>query len=147
MPAEPASPAPALLADVEQFLGRLGVERRLSAHTVAAYRRDLGMLLDWCAARGIGDWRALTPESLRAFIAAEHRRGLAAKSVQRLLSACRSLFRQLIAEGRLPASPATGLKAPKAARRLPQVLDVDEMQQPVELDGDAAIDRRDSLTG
>ncbi len=133
----------ALGRDVDAFLQRLAIERQLSAHTIAAYRRDLDALLHWCAARGIDHWSRLDAESLRAFIAAGHRRGLAAKSLQRLLSACRSLFRHLLAEDRLKANPATGLRAPKAARKLPQVLDVDEMQQLVELDGDDPLALRD----
>jgi integrase/recombinase XerC len=135
-------PAP-LAADVEAYLGRLAVERRLSPHTLSAYRRDLDALLGWCALQGIDDWRRLGSESLRGFIAAEHRRGLAAKSLQRRLSACRTLLAQLVAEGRLAASPASGLRAPKAPRRLPQVLDVDEAQQLVEIEGDDRLARRD----
>jgi integrase/recombinase XerC len=141
--AAPSAATAALGDEVAQYLQRLAVERRLSAHTVAAYRRDLDALLAWCARQAIDDWNRLSAESLRAFIAAEHRRGLAPKSLQRLLSACRALFRHLLAEGRLKASPASGLRAPKAPRRLPQVLDVDEMQQLVELDGDDRLARRD----
>jgi integrase/recombinase XerC len=138
-----AAVAAALAADVAAFLRRLAIERRLSPHTLSAYRRDLDALLGWCAQRAIEDWRRLNTESLRGFIAAEHRRGLAPTSLQRRLSACRSLFRHLLAEGRLAASPASGLRAPKAKRRLPQVLDVDEAQQLVEVAGDGPLARRD----
>jgi len=136
-------PAAALVADVEAFLRRLAIERGLSAHTGNAYRRDLTALLGWCASHGMEHWDQLDSESMRGFLAAEHRRGLAAKSLQRLLSACRSLFRHLLAEDRLKASPASGLRAPKAPRKLPQVLDVDEMHQLVELDGDDPLSLRD----
>jgi integrase/recombinase XerC len=136
-------PAPRLVADAAAWLQRLAVERRLSPHTLAAYRRDLDALLRWCASHAIADWPALNAESLRGFIAAEHRRGLAPKSLQRLLSTCRSLLRHLLAEGRVAASAASGLRAPKAPRRLPQVLDVDEVQQLVEVEGDDRLARRD----
>jgi integrase/recombinase XerC len=135
--------APRLMADAADWLQRLAIERQLSPHTLAAYRRDLDALLGWCASRGIEDWPALDAESLRGFIAAEHRRGLAPKSLQRLLSSCRSLLRHLLAEGRIAASPASGLRAPKSPRRLPQVLDVDEVQQLVEVEGDDRLARRD----
>ena len=101
------------------------------------------MLQQHCAAQGIAAWRALQPEALRGFIAAQHRRGLAPKSLQRLLSACRSFFRQLQRDGVLSVDPATGLRAPKAPRRLPQVLDADEMAQLVQVEGEAPLDRRD----
>jgi len=135
--------APPLAAEVEAFLAGLRVERRVSPHTLAAYRRDLTLLRQYCAAQGIAAWRALQPEAVRSFIAAQHRRGLAAKSLQRLLSACRSFFRQLLRDGVLSVDPTTGLRAPKAPRRLPQVLDADEMSQLVQVEGDAPLDRRD----
>jgi integrase/recombinase XerC len=135
--------APPLAAEVETFLARLQVERRVSPHTLAAYRRDLALLQQYCAAQGIGAWPALVPEALRGFIAAQHRRGLAAKSLQRLLSACRSFFRQLLRDGVLAVDPSTGLRAPKAPRRLPQVLDADEMAQLVQVEGESPLDRRD----
>jgi integrase/recombinase XerC len=134
---------PALAHDVESFLAQLRVERRMSPHTLAAYRRDLALLCAHCEQIDVSDWTALHGEQLRGFIAAQHRRGLSPPSLQRLLSACRSLFRYLVREGRLAADPAAGLRAPKAARRLPQVLDADEMTRLVEIEGDTPIDLRD----
>ena len=128
--------AGALAADVERFLARLAHGRRLSPHTTAAYRHDLAALLAWCEDQGIARWRALHAESLRGFVAAQHRRGLAPKSLQRLLSSCRSLLRWLLAEGLVDANPAAGLRAPRAPRRLPQVLDADEMAQLVAVPAD-----------
>lgn len=116
-----------LATAVNAYLERLRVERGCSAHTVAAYRRDLGRLVDFARALPIADWGDLGATRMQRFIAAEHRRGLSARSVQRLLSACRGLFDDLLREGRIEASPAAGLQAPKAPRKLPQVLDADEV--------------------
>jgi integrase/recombinase XerC len=135
--------ATAPMSGIEAFLAELGIARRLSPHTLAAYRRDLARLHDHAQALGLGDWRELQVEQVRAFVAAEHRRGLAPKSLQRLLSACRSFFRFLQREGLIGLNPATGLRAPKAPRKLPQVLDADEMAQLVQVEGDGALDRRD----
>ncbi|MDR1074760.1 MAG: tyrosine recombinase XerC [Xanthomonadaceae bacterium] len=128
---------------VEEFLQYLQVERRLSAHTFDAYRRDLEALRDWARARGVDDLAMLQNEQLREFIASEHRRGLSPKSLQRRLSACRSFFAWMLKHARMAASPAAGLRAPKAPRKLPQVLDVDEAVQLVEVATDAPLGRRD----
>jgi integrase/recombinase XerC len=128
---------------VADFLAHLEVERRMSAHTLDAYRRDLQALAEWSAAQGTGDPSALHTEQLRQFIAAEHRRGLSPKSLQRRLSACRSFYRWLLRHGRIGANPAAALRAPKAPRKLPQVLDVDEAVQLVELPTDAPLGLRD----
>ncbi len=128
---------------VEDFLSHLQIERRMSAHTLDAYRRDLDALVAWTAAHGIDDLATVHTEQLRAFIAAEHRRGLSPKSLQRRLSACRSCYQWLLKHGRIAASPAAGIRAPKAPRKLPQVLDVDEAVQLVELPTDAPLGVRD----
>ena len=118
-------------AQVEQWLGRLADERHASPHTLAAYRRDLAKLLRFMQAQQLASFDALNSNLMRAFVAAAHRggagqAGLAPKSLQRLLSSCRSLFRQLGREGRLAHDPLLGVRGPKVRRKLPQVLDVDE---------------------
>ena len=128
---------------VEDFLSHLQIERRMSAHTLDAYRRDLDALVAWTTSQGIDDLATVHTEQLRAFIAAEHRRGLSPKSLQRRLSACRSCYQWLLKHGRIAASPAAGIRAPKAPRKLPQVLDVDEAVQLVELPTDAPLGVRD----
>lgn len=130
-------------AQAQAFLAQLDVERRMSKHTSAAYRRDLALLLAFCDEQDIRDWNDLHLEKMRAFIASQHRRGLAPASLQRLLSACRSFFRWQQRQGLLKVDPTTGLRAPKAARKLPQVLDADEVAQLVEVDVAAPIDARD----
>ncbi|ODV10498.1 MAG: tyrosine recombinase XerC, partial [Rhodanobacter sp. SCN 68-63] len=86
---------------------------------------------------------ALDTHAMRRFIAAEHRAGLAPKSLQRLLSSCRSLFRHLSREGLLAHDPALGVRGPKVHRKLPQVLDVDEAASLVEGGGEGALGVRD----
>lgn len=127
----------------EDFLSHLEIERRMSAHTLDAYRRDLDALSAWSGEQGIDDPATLHTEQLRAFVASEHRRGLSPKSLQRRLSACRSFYQWLLRHGRIAANPAAALRAPKAPRKLPQVLDVDEAVQLVELSTDAPLGLRD----
>ena len=127
---------------VEGFLEHLRVERNVSAHTRDAYRRDLMALSAWAdaQARALPDLRG---DEIRAFVASEHRRGLSPKSLQRRLSACRSFYAWLQTSGRIDANPADAIRAPKAARKLPQVLDVDEAVQLVEVATDAPLGLRD----
>ncbi|MGH8054646.1 MAG: tyrosine recombinase XerC [Stenotrophomonas sp.] len=128
---------------VQKFLSYLQVERRMSAHTLDAYQRDLAALSLWCEGNEIADPQTVAGDQLRDFIAAEHRRGLAAKSLQRRLSACRSFYAWLLKNNVIDISPAAGLRAPKAPRKLPQVLDADEAVQLVELPTDAPLGLRD----
>jgi len=133
----------ALNASVEAFLSHLTVERQLSPNTLDGYRRDLLALGQWMADSGITRWPDLVGDQLRGFIASEHRRGLSGKSLQRRLSACRSFFRHLLRHGQLAGNPAQGLRAPKAPRKLPQVLDPDEASRLVEISTEGTLGRRD----
>ncbi len=128
---------------IDDFLIHLQVERRMSVHTLDAYRRDLAGLRDWALTRSEDDPSTLRTEDIRAFIAAEHRRGLSPKSLQRRLSACRSYYQWLLKHGRIVANPAAGVRGPKAPRKLPQVLDVDEATQLVEVPTDVPLGLRD----
>ncbi|MBW8809119.1 MAG: tyrosine recombinase XerC [Lysobacter sp.] len=128
---------------VETFLDHLRVERRMSAHTLDAYQRDLSALWLWAEESGRGEVMALQAEDLRAFIAAERRRGLTPKSLQRRLSACRSFYLWQVKQGHLAASPAAAIRAPKAPRKLPQVLDPDEAKVLVEVPTDVPLGLRD----
>ncbi|MDR7135463.1 integrase/recombinase XerC [Lysobacter niastensis] len=127
---------------IADFLAHITVERHMSAHTLDAYRRDLGALAEWAHKQG-EEVEALHAEQIRAFVAAEHRRGLSPKSLQRRLSACRSFYGWLVRQGRLASSPAAVIRSPKAPRKLPQVLDPDEAKALVEVPTDAPLGLRD----
>jgi len=132
-----------LSATVERFLDHLKVERDYSPQTLIRYRHDLTRLVEYAGSRNIADWNTLRSDAVRNFIAGEHRAGIAPKTLQARLSACRSLFKFLLRGGELKHDPAAGVRAPKAPRKLPQVLDVDEMGKLVEIPTDGAEAKRD----
>ena len=121
-PADPAWTEP-----IEAFLRHLQHERRLSPHTCDAYRRDLEHAAGRFAAAGVdGGWTDLRASQVQGFAAGCHRGGLSGRSIQRRLSALRTLFDFLVREGSTDRNPARSVRAPKTARRLPKALDPDE---------------------
>jgi integrase/recombinase XerC len=107
---------------VEEFLRHLEQGRQLSPHTITSYRRDLddlGGFLSHHLGSSEWGWNSVDRLTLRAFLGWLRRRRLARRTVARKLSAARSFFRFLHREGRLPANPARGLRAPRQERRLP----------------------------
>lgn len=113
----------------DRFLHHLASERRLSPHTVNAYRRDLEKCAGFFAQREIDGWAAVDAHGVRALVAGLHRRGLSGKSLQRLLSSLRTLYRYLLREGQARDNPAEGISAPRVGKRLPRALDPDQVQQ------------------
>jgi integrase/recombinase XerC len=112
---------------IERYLAHLRTERRLSPNTESSYRRDLGALTAFCDVERLASWTKLDNFHIRTFAAREHRDGLGPRSVQRRLSALRGFFNYLIREKVIEANPAADIRAPKAARRLPKTLDVDQV--------------------
>jgi integrase/recombinase XerC len=118
---------PAAIAWLPRFLAYLSTERRLSMHTDSSYRRDLELFVAHCEKQGIGDWSHVDSQHVRMFAAAEFRRGQSPRSIQRRLSAVRSFCNFLIREHVIKVNPALEVQAPKAKKRLPATLDVDQM--------------------
>ena len=140
---------PGALEWLTRFRRYLSSERRLSAHTDQSYARDLAALVRFCDREGIAEWSALDSQHVRRFAAHSHKGGLAPRSIQRRLSAVRSFYAFLLREAaaqtagsavtrsgsvarqrrtvRITGNPAAEVRAPKAARRLPQTLDADQM--------------------
>jgi integrase/recombinase XerC len=112
---------------LEAFLHHLAHERRLSPHTLTSYRRDLTRLRAWLESEKRESWERLDQETVRRFVAWRHRGGASGKTLQRELSALRSLFRYLLREGIVGQNPAQGVRAPKSARKLPATLDADQL--------------------
>lgn len=133
-----------LLQSIDRYLGYLRVERRYSASTLDNYARALSLLCARAEQLGIDRWSELRSAHLQALIAEQHRRGLAAASLGLFLSSCRSFFRYLARDGEVTLNPAVGVRSPKIPRKLPKVLDADEMNALLEFpvdDAEAVHDR------
>ncbi|MBS1673987.1 MAG: site-specific tyrosine recombinase XerD [Actinobacteria bacterium] len=116
---------------LDAYLRHVTVERGLAAHTLAAYRRDLGGYLGWLRERGIEDTAVITPETVADFAAdrASADPPPAASSLARLQSSVRGWHRFLAREGIAAADPSSRLRPPKQARRLPKALTIDQVER------------------
>ncbi|MGN7971036.1 site-specific tyrosine recombinase XerD [Microbacterium sp. 22296] len=124
---------------VETYLRHVALERGLSDHTVAAYRRDLAVYGEWLGARGVTEVDAVTPEVIAEF-AAERASAVpapASSSLARLQSSVRGLHRFLVREGRVETDPSGRLRPPKAPRRLPKALTIAQVADLLDAAGPA----------
>jgi len=115
---------------VEMYLRHVSIERGLSEHTVAAYRRDLAGYLSWLAERGIEEAGDVTAGVVADF-ALERASAVprpAATSLARLQSSVRGLHRFLAREGIAPDDPTAKLRPPKTPQRLPKALTIDQVE-------------------
>ncbi len=126
-----------------RFLDHLKHERRLSPHTVSNYGRDLATLAGHLGAEADFDWNTVSGHTIRAFVAARHRQGLGGRSLQRILSAVRTFFTYLHREKVVTSNPALAIRAPKAPRKLPSTLDIEQIERLVSLDSQDPLVLRD----
>ncbi|MGH0034404.1 MAG: tyrosine recombinase XerC [Myxococcota bacterium] len=114
---------------IRDFERHLRVERNLSPETRRAYRADLRQLAAHHRAESPGgdDPVALGPRDVRVWLAGLAR-GRSASTQGRKLSSVRSFYRYLVRQGVVAVDPTAGLPAPKAPRRLPRPLDVDDCE-------------------
>ncbi|PPG52515.1 site-specific tyrosine recombinase XerD [Rathayibacter sp. AY2B3] len=117
-------------ACAEAYLRQASVERGLSAHTLAAYRRDLELYLGWLEERGSADLAQLGRVDVGEFsswLAARPERPLAASSRARILSSVRGLHRFALEEGVVADDAARDVVPPKIPMTLPKAVTVEQM--------------------
>jgi integrase/recombinase XerD len=113
---------------IELYLDMLAAERGAAANTLDAYRRDLEDFGDDIGKHGVQIADADT-DDLRGHLGRLAKRGLAASSVARRLSAIRQLYRFLYSESHRGDDPAAVIEGPKRGRALPKVLSVKEVDE------------------
>ncbi len=107
---------------VEEFLAYAEKERRLSPHTLAAYRSDLGgfqRFLGSYLAEPEWDWPDVDRLSIRAFLGSLHNKGRKSSTIARKLAAVRALYRFLTRTGRCAIDPARLVRTPRGEHDLP----------------------------
>lgn len=127
MPALPSgADAPELALPVRAWLAWLAEQRRVSAHTLSAYRRDLATLTRLAGAASGDSLEKLQAHQIRRYVAQLHGEGVSGRSLGRVLSAWRGFFGWLAREGKVDHDPCVGIRPPKSPRRLPASLSPDE---------------------
>ena len=125
---------------LEGFLSHLRHERALSQNTGQNYARDVRQLFELAGDTALSD---VSSQQARRFVATLHARGLEGRTLARMLSAWRHLYRYLARDHGVGVNPFLGIRAPKARKLLPKSLSPDEAAQLVDLRGDESMTLRD----
>ena len=109
------------------FLDMLRAERGAAEKTIEAYTRDLSEFLAFLGTKRKTALDA-SADTVRAYLAQLSRKGLAATSRARKLSAMRQFYRFLLAEGLRKDDPCSAIDSPKLGRPLPKLLSLAEVE-------------------
>ncbi len=116
-------------AAIDAYLSHARVEKGLAENSLESYGRDLATL-----AQALDRQQVVDVADVRALHVLQHlvglsKAGLGVRTQTRHLVAIRQLFRFLVKERVLTEDPVTDIELPKAAKKLPQFLDVDEVER------------------
>ncbi len=129
--------------ELQEFLDYQCNIRRLSPHTLEAYRRDLALLNDYCARQQLTDSSQLDSAHIRQLVSQRRSHRASAASIQRLLSSLRSFYKHRMRYHGARRNPAEGVTAPRRGRPLPKTLGADSVAQLLAFAGSEPIDLRD----
>ena len=132
-----------LQKDIQVYLSYLESVKQYSQHTLNGYKRDLQKLSKYLSDQEIDKWKLVKEHDLRTFVNSERRRGLSPRSIQRILSSCRTFFEFLLTEGQIKLSPAQNISSPKLAQLLPKAMDADLVQKLLDFKAKGMIEVRD----
>src|SRR3989338_5403623 len=124
----------------DKFFTYLKVEKNYSKHTLVNYSHDLNDLYAFLAGSKLEDADIFV---LRKYLALLKEKGLSKRTVARHMAALRTFFRFLNREGHLKKNPMSALRTPKLEKKLPMVLDENEVSRLMEAPGDDLSGRRD----
>lgn len=115
------------------FKAYLQLEKSLSKNTIAAYQRDMEKLMQFFAVKHISPQPAeVELATLREFLRWITELGMTTTSQARILSGIKAFYKYLMMEDLVTKNPSELLEAPKLRRKLPEVLEVYEIDKMVE---------------
>lgn len=124
---------------VESYVRQLAIERGLAKNTLLAYRRDLRNYCDFLQRAEIDSFSQVSEQQVADYAQSlVQARGLASSSVARMLAAVRGLHKFLLTENQIEQDVASAVKPPKASRRLPKAISVEEVERLLDAAGPAA---------
>ena len=119
---------------IQRFLLYLRAERNASAHTLRAYKHDLGAFLAFLEARyPTASLERHQRLIVRDYLDALHQRALKRASILRAIAVLRAFFKFLVREELALQTPFVGLPMPKREKRLPRFLSEEEMARLLEM--------------
>ena len=132
--------------EMARWLAHLGSERRMSAKTVGAYERDVRQFLGFLAKHlggrpTLSELARLTPQDVRAFMAARRGGGIGGRSLMRALAGVRSFARFLERNGKGKVGALAAVRAPKVPKTLPKPLAIISAKRITDADERAGEDR------
>jgi integrase/recombinase XerD len=114
------------------FLDFLQQEYKYSANTTAAYKNDLNQFMNYLRkvhAEALNGWNDVTIDVVDSYVEYMKAQPYASSSIARKVAAIKSFFNYMFARGIITANPTAKVDSPKVQKRLPHILDKEDVKQ------------------
>ena len=129
-------------SEVASFIDYLKVVKNFSEHTTKNYKRDLDKFVRFLSDNSTS-LEKCDEQDIRLFVNQERRKGLSPRSIQRVLSSCRSFFNYLVEHKGFEKNHAQNISSPKSSKSLPKALDADLIQKLLNFKPKTELETRD----
>lgn len=129
-------------SEVASFIDYLKVVKNFSGHTTKNYKRDLDKFIRFLSDNSTS-LEKCDEQDIRLFVNQERRKGLSPRSIQRVLSSCRSFFNYLVEHKGFEKNHAQNISSPKSSKSLPKALDADLIQKLLNFKPKTELETRD----
>ena len=129
-------------SEVASFIDYLKVVKNFSEHTTKNYKRDLDKFIRFLSDNSTS-LEKCDEQDIRLFVNQERRKGLSPRSIQRVLSSCRSFFNYLVEHKGFEKNHAQNISSPKSSKSLPKALDADLIQKLLNFKPKTELETRD----
>ncbi len=116
-------------ASIDEYLAYLRLERGLSPTTIESYRGDLTLFEAFLQRRGVADAGKVGAAQVRGFLLGLREKQLSPGTVARKLAAVKGWFRYLEGQRTVTENPTAFIESPRLWRRLPQTLNLQEIER------------------
>lgn len=113
---------------IKHFVSYLKIEKGLAENSILAYQRDVQKLMEFALEHQL-EVTQLEIGHLKDFLSELNRIGIGARSQARMISGIKQFFLFLLLEDVLKQDPSELLEMPQIGRKLPEVLDMEEIDQ------------------
>lgn len=114
---------------LKEYLAHIKLEKNLSQNTVSSYKNDINTFISFLKDSGINDPSDISSDHIGSFFKILNELGLLGSSSARYFSSLKGFFLYLLKNKYIVTNPIEKITAPKISKKLPGVLDVNEVEK------------------
>ena len=108
--------------EITAFIDYLHNVKKMSLNTELSYKRDLVKVLQYMESQGIKNVGDITATNLNSYILYLEKNNFSAATVSRNIACIKTFYHYLFKEGKVEKDISENLKAPKVAKKIPEIM-------------------------